>query len=257
MLTQALAGAALAFVVAAAAYRVRALSLSGAIAAFVVGSITFGIGGWRAALVLFAFFVPSTLLSRIGKRRKRELIDVEKTGARDAWQVVANGGVAALALLFAPRYDAAMLAAFAGAFAAASADTWGTEIGTLARATPRSIFTLKPVPAGLSGGITLQGTLAEIAGAALVASVAALSGFASFFAILAAGVIGAFVDSALGATTQALRYCPRCERACETDPHACGAATVLRRGFAWFENDAVNLAATACGALAAIAFSLR
>ncbi len=137
-------GTALAALIAAAAFRARALSASGAIAAFFVGAITFGIGGWPATAVLFAFFLPSTILSRIGKARKRDLVDVGKQGARDAWQVLANGGIAALALLLSWRFGAAA-AAFAGAFAAASADTWGTEIGTLARGLPRSILTLRPL----------------------------------------------------------------------------------------------------------------
>ena len=32
------------------------------------------------------------------------------------------------------------------------------------------------------------------------------------------------------------------------DLHGCGTATVRRRGLAWLNNDAVNLAATASGA---------
>ncbi len=248
---QALIGCALALVVAFAAYRAHALTASGAIAAFIVGAATFSIGGWTAALVLFAFFIPSTLLSRIGKRRKRELVDVGKQGARDAWQVAANGGIAALAVLLAPRFGSAMLAAFAGGFAAASADTWGTEIGTLARGTPRSILTLRPVPAGLSGGITWQGTIAEIAGAFVVAAVAAVLHLAPLVPVAIAGIAGAFLDSVLGATAQSLRYCPSCARECETNPHACGTPTELRRGLGWFENDAVNFAATLCGAVVA------
>jgi uncharacterized protein (TIGR00297 family) len=252
---QALIGTALAIAVAYAAYRARALTVSGAVAAFIIGAVTFGIGGWQGALVLFAFFIPSTILSRIGKRRKRELVDVGKQGARDVWQVAANGGIAALAILFAPRFGGIMFAAFAGAFAAASADTWGTEIGTLARGTPRSVLTFKPVPTGLSGGITLQGTFAEIIGALAVAAVATAVHLAPLLPVAVAGIAGALLDSALGATAQSLRYCPSCARSCETDPHHCGTPTVLRRGFAWFENDAVNFAATCCGALAAILLS--
>ncbi len=248
---QALIGIALAVVVAYAAYRAHALTVSGAIAAFVIGAITFGIGGWQATLVLFAFFIPSTLLSRVGKRRKRELVDVGKQGARDAWQVAANGGVAALAMLLSLRFGGVMLAAFAGAFAAASADTWGTEIGTLARGTPRSIFTFKPVPTGISGGITWQGTLAEFAGALLVGAVAAALHMGPLIAVVIGGIAGGFLDSALGATAQSLRYCPSCEKECETNPHVCGTPTVLRRGFPWLENDAVNFAATAGGAVVA------
>ena len=149
------AGAVLAAAVAAAAWRARALTPSGAIAAFFVGTIVFGAGGWPAAAVLFAFFIPSTLLSRFGRERKKAAVEA-KHGARDGWQVLANGGVAALCVLLALRGGMPFYAAFAGAFAAAAADTWGTEIGTLSSAAPRSIVTLRRVAPGLSGGIVVD-----------------------------------------------------------------------------------------------------
>jgi uncharacterized membrane protein len=232
-------------------------------------------------LVLLAFFVPSVLLSRVGRARKRALIDVGKHGARDAMQVIANGGVAtACAVVWAFNHDPRWALAFGGAYAAATADTWATELGTLARRQPRSILTLRPVPAGISGGVTLPGTLAEIAGA-LWLGVAGLFGialayvlnFANFgfswsarppaafvfpvflaLAIPVGGIAGATLDSLLGATVQELRRCDACERACETDPHACGAPTRLVRGLPGFSNDLVNLLATAGGA--AVAFGV-
>ena len=254
-MTQLAIGALLALVIAAVAYRTNALSRSGAIAAFAIGTATFGAGGWQAALVLFAFFLPSTILSRIGRARKAQLVDVGKHGARDAWQVLANGGIAAVCIVVSQRYGLPFAAAFAGAFAAASADTWGTEIGTLARGTPRSILTFRSLATGLSGGITVQGTIAEFAGAAVVASTAAALHIVPFVSVFIGGVTGAFVDSLLGATIQALRWCPTCERACETNPHVCGTPTSVRRGAAWFDNDVVNFAATFTGATVALFIS--
>jgi uncharacterized membrane protein len=165
--------------------------------------------------------------------------------------VLANGGIAAVCAILAWRLGGVWLAAFAGAFAAASADTWGTEIGTLVRQAPRSILTFKPLPTGISGGITVAGTFAEIAGAAVVALIAALAGIAAFLPVAIGGFAGALADSILGASLQSLRYCPACDRDCETDPHDCGTATSGRRGLDWFGNDAVNLAATLTGAFVA------
>ncbi|HTV72228.1 MAG TPA: DUF92 domain-containing protein [Candidatus Acidoferrales bacterium] len=248
-------GVLLALVVSAVAWRAHALTLGGAVAAFCVGSAVFAALGLGGAVVLLAFFVSSVGLSRWGRAHKRELVDVGKHGPRDALQVLANGGVAALCALcaVAAQGEAARWSiAFAGAFAAATADTWATEIGTLGESTPRSILTGKPIARGLSGGVTLMGTAAEVAGASFIALAAQLCGLHAFGVIAAAGVAGAVVDSLLGATLQSLRWCPDCSRACETNPHHCGSATTPLRGFSWFGNDLVNFGATVTGA--AVAF---
>ncbi|HEY0615909.1 MAG TPA: DUF92 domain-containing protein [Candidatus Elarobacter sp.] len=269
-------GAVCAAVIAALARRANSLSAGGAIAAFAVGTLTFAAGGLGFALILLAFFVPSVLLSRLGRRRKRELVDVGKHGARDAVQVLVNGGVAtACAVAWAVTHDPRWACAFAGAYAAAAADTAATEIGTLARHRPRSILTLRPVETGLSGAISLPGTLAEIV-AAVWLGIAGLAGIAAAYwfgpdaglawprsaestsrlvpallAIPLGGLAGATMDSLLGATLQELRRCEACGRLCETDPHVCGEPTRRVRGLPGFTNDAVNLLATVTGAAVA------
>jgi uncharacterized protein (TIGR00297 family) len=166
--------------------------------------------------------------------------------------VFANGGVAATcAIAYGFTHSPVLAAAFAGAFAAAAADTWGTEIGTLARSAPRSIVGLRRIPTRLSGGVTLNGTLAEIAGALVVGFTAWAAGIAPWWIIGAAGFAGALVDSLAGATVQALHYCSRCDRLCETDPHVCGSSANLIRGVRAINNDAVNALATLAGATAA------
>ncbi|MDP9018119.1 MAG: DUF92 domain-containing protein [Candidatus Eremiobacteraeota bacterium] len=224
-------------------------------AAVLVGALVFGSGQWRNTAVLFAFFLSSVVLSRIGRARKRALVDVGKAGARDAAQVLANGLVAAVCAVLAIQNPAWQIG-FAAAFAAATADTWATEIGTLVRGTPHSILTGKPIATGLSGGITLAGTTALLAGAVFIALVARQAHASNAVAAIAVGgVCGALMDSLLGATVQALRYCTGCGRHCETDPHICGADTTLVRGAAWMSNDGVNFLATATGAGSAMALT--
>lgn len=251
--------------------RVHALTRSGGVAAFVVGTLTFAAGTVGTALLLLAFFISSVGLSRAGKARKRALVDIGKGGARDARQVLANGGVATaciVAWVYLGHSAAASVwfVAFAGAYAAATSDTWGTEIGTLAAKPPRSIITGKPLATGLSGGVSAPGTAAEVAGAVLIAFLTppalllALPGTgvalhaltALLLPVFGGGFGGATVDSLLGATLQDRRWCPSCQRECEVDLHGCGTVTVRRRGFGWLTNDAVNFAATASGALIAV-----
>jgi uncharacterized protein (TIGR00297 family) len=245
-------GAALAAVIALTALRFRALSSGGGIAAFVAGTVAMG-AGWSWGILLIAYFVTSTALSRYGARMKALRVQgrLAKAGARDAIQVLANGGVfvaAALAWWVEPR--AIWQAVGAGAIAASAADTWATELGTLSPSQPRSILTGDRVPPGTSGGVTVQGYAAALAGVAFVAVVAATVGWppTASVAALAGGLVGSTADSLLGASVQARFWCDGCGTMTETRRHECGSRTSLRQGWGWMDNDAVNACATACGA---------
>lgn len=252
-----IAGLALASAVSLAAWRWRALAPSGALAATVAGTVAVG-AGWSWGIILIAYFASSSLLSRLraAERERRVSGRVDKGGARDAIQVLANGGIFVLAATaYWNRPDALWQAAGAGALAASAADTWATEIGTLARATPRSIVTGAAVPAGTSGGVTIQGFLASIAGAAFVAAIAWAFDWpvSSVAAALAGGVAGSVADSLLGATVQSRRWCAVCGMATEQRVHRCGTATTVVGGWRWLDNDGVNALATASGALVGVA----
>ncbi len=199
-----LLGILLAALIAGAAYRLGALTVSGAVAAWGVGAIVFGFGGWGGAAALLTFFGTSTALSR-WQRRAKERLGYEKGGRRDAGQVLANGGAAALCLLLPLLFPklgvpcAHLL--FLAALAAANADTWATEIGSALGGRPYDLRTGKPAPAGTSGAVSLPGTLAALGGAALLGLFA--GNVAGVGLVTAAGFGGAFLDSLLGATMQA------------------------------------------------------
>jgi uncharacterized protein (TIGR00297 family) len=248
-----LAGLLLAGVIALAARRARMLARSGAWAATALGTIAVA-AGWSWAALLIAFFVASSLLSRVRAADRAARTDdiVAKGDERDAVQVLANGGVFGLAALgFVLWPGAAWLAAGAGAIAAATADTWSTEIGTLSPRPPRSILTLQPVPAGTSGGVTLLGFFGAALGAGFIELVAlALRWPATIAAAsLAAGIAGAVADSVLGAAVQERRWCDACGKATERRMHGCGAATRRTGGIAGLDNDVVNVLCTMAGAL--------
>jgi len=201
---QPLLGIFLAAAVAALVYRAGALTRSGALAACGVGAVVFGVGGWLWAAALLTFFGTSTALSR-WRRRAKETLGYEKGGRRDAGQVLANGGVAALCALLPLAFPTLGMThahlLFLAALAAANADTWATEIGSVLGGRPYDLRTGKPGAPGTSGAVSLPGTLAALAGAGLIGLYAG-SG-AGWGAVTAAGVGGAFLDSLLGATVQA------------------------------------------------------
>ena len=231
----------LAAAVAALASRAGALTRSGALAAWGVGAAIFGLGGWLWAVALLTFFGTSTALSR-WRRSAKERLGYEKGGRRDAGQVLANGGVAALCALLPlmfPRLGAAHAhLLFLAALAAANADTWATEIGSALGGRPYDLRTGRPAPPGTSGAVSLPGTLAALAGAALIGLFA--GGAAAWGVVTAAGVGGAFLDSLLGATVQARWHDPLRPGSLTERPQSAPPACGLRG----INNDLVNALCT-------------
>jgi uncharacterized protein (TIGR00297 family) len=258
VLGRAITGAVLCSLFVVSAHRLRTLSIGGAIAAAVVGTLSIA-AGWSWGLLLLAFFASATGLSKLGERRKMDLTGsiVEKRGARDAVQVLANGGVYAAAALGEVVFPSAIWFAIgAGALAASCADTWATEVGTLAGGQPVSIISRKAVPAGTSGGVTFAGSIAAIAGALFVGVVATLAGWpVPFTVITVGGMTGALTDSVLGGSIQSRRWCDLCAESTERLVHSCGTTTRPVGGIAGFDNDSVNTICSVIGALVSLVLS--
>ncbi|TMD68192.1 MAG: DUF92 domain-containing protein [Chloroflexi bacterium] len=247
------------------AYRRRSLSRSGIAGAMVTGTTTFGMGGWSWGLSLIFFFVSSSIFSHFRARDKANTANdkFSKGSRRDFAQVAANGGVATLlALSYGLAHSRFLrkvcLTGYAGALSTATADTWATELGVLSLHQPRLITTGKAVAPGTSGGITPLGTAAAASGALAMGTVFWLlqrcqrSLAALPLIALVCGLAGSIVDSFLGATVQAMYYCPHCQKETERRVHSCGTKTQPLRGIAWLNNDAVNFIATLCGGLMAM-----
>jgi len=249
----------LAIVIAYLAYRARSLNQSGAIAATVVGTIVFGLGGLQWAILLLIFFITSSALSRLFKKRKQVFDEKYSKGhERDAGQVFGNGGLATAFVLIHALYPESTIGwlGFAAALAAVNADTWATELGVLNPTSPIMITDLrKRVEKGTSGGISLLGTFASLLGAFVIALPAACftDNWSLLPIITLAGLCGSLFDSLLGATVQAMYYCPTDNKETEKHPlHTCGTETLHIRGWKWLDNDWVNFACGAFGILIAV-----
>ncbi len=240
-------------IVAAISYAARFLTRGGALAAFLLAVVIYGTGGWQWTLPIVAFFLLSSLLSKYGASRKAAFDQVfEKSSTRDGGQVLANGGVAGVIAICAglfPLYDFYPL--YLGALAAATADTWGTEIGVLTRGETFSVTSLKLIDPGTSGGVSKHGSIGGAVGAMLVA----LAGYPWYtelrttLIVVAGGMMGSLVDSLLGATLQAQFRCVVCGKTTERRIH-CSRATELAGGLRWIGNDVVNGVCTFAGVLA-------
>ncbi|HID40296.1 MAG TPA: DUF92 domain-containing protein, partial [Calditrichaeota bacterium] len=240
------------------AFKRNSLSQSGLFGAMLIGTTVFGFGGLSWGALLFSFFILSTLFSHYKAKAKEGLAEkFEKGHQRDLGQTLANGGIGALlAVLYFFYPQPFVLSAFAGAMATVNADTWATELGVLAKHPPRLITSWKKVEVGTSGGISVQGTMATVAGASSIGLLFALflivdgspNAYQFIFPAIAGGAAGSIFDSFLGATVQVIYYSPRRNKETEkkTDPD--GTANNYLRGWRWLNNDWVNFVSSLVGA---------
>ena len=221
-----------------------ALSATGLVAAIaldVVVSLTLGNLGF---ILLLSFFVFGIVLDKIKKRIKSSSEDIEAKGSkRDAFQVLANGLVCALcAVLFFASRNRIFLVAFVASLAEALSDTAGSSLGALAK---RVIdpFRFRATEAGLSGGMSIPGTIASLGGSLVIALLGFGFGLVDIFGMiiaLSAGFLGSVVDSMLGSLLQAKFKCRVCHKTVEKETH-CGHKTEKISGLSFIDNDAVNL----------------
>jgi uncharacterized membrane protein len=138
--------------------------------------------------------------------------------------------------------------------ATVTADTWATELGTLSKRPPRLITTGQIVEVGSSGGVSGLGTAVSLAGGLLIGLTAALLTGQFSLALLGGlgGLAGSLFDSLLGATVQQIFYCDVCQKETEKKVHKCGHHTRPVRGWAWLNNDLVNLIASVVGGCTAV-----
>lgn len=227
------------------------LSGSGAVSTFLLGVIVFGTGKWEFSIPILLFFILSSLLSKIGKKRKQKFADTfQKGGRRDSGQVLANGGVAGILVLLWNYFpDNVWYFAFIGSIAAVTADTWATEIGVFSKIAPRDILTFKRVTPGTSGGVTLLGLSGGIFGSFIIVFLGSLvtkrydqvaQAMVLFVLIIGAGTLGSLIDSIIGATIQAQYQCATCGKITEKKIHCQTTKTKLISGYNLINNDVVN-----------------
>ena len=197
-----------------AAYRLETASVAGMLAGVLLGLLTIVLGGWGWFAVLIAFFAIGGLSTKFRYAEKERMGVAEgNDGARGSANVFSNSAVALVAVIGYAASDVSVIDvdpllfqfAFAGALATALGDTLSSEVGGVYEK-PRLITTFEVVEPGTDGGVTWQGELAGIAGAAVVAAIGLALfepiGLLESVVILVAGVVGITVDSVLGATIE-------------------------------------------------------
>ncbi|NIG55148.1 DUF92 domain-containing protein [Chitinophaga sp. Cy-1792] len=217
---------------AVAAVMKKKLTIGGGIAGFLVATSIYVGTGYLGLLLLAVFFLSAVWATKHKQSYKEALKGIPAhSQQRDAWQVLANGGVAAFVagiLLFELSIKELEIIV-AASLAAATADTLSSELGTVYGKRFYNILSFKRDQRGLDGVVSLEGTLIGAAGAAMIALI-----YACFHPrlrdpviIFIGGILGNYFDSLLGAAFE-------------------------RKG--WIKNDMVNFLTT--GIAAVIAFIL-
>ena len=184
--------------------------------------LTFWTGIWTSSILrsgltpLVLLFLLTFVATRMGRRQKAKAGLAESRRGRSAAQVIANLSVAGICVSPAASWlfkgetftsgSIWMVKVLAlAALVEATADTMSSEIGQAFGGQPVMFTTLRRVAAGTDGAVTMLGSLAGLAGGAIVALAGTwamhLSKSAAGVALVA-GSCGLFFDSLIGATLE-------------------------------------------------------
>jgi len=202
-------------------YNKKSLSASGALGAFFTGIVTF-LSGWHFTWPLLGFYLSSSKLTRMGEKQKMKIeADFKQGGQRDMFQVFQNSGPALIAIILYVYWygfstpeslgsskktaEIFLLCFYLGFYAAATGDTWSSEIGVLSPRECRLITSLwKRVPRGTNGGVTIDGLVASAGGGLFVGFLLYLviPDYIIIFIGFFGGFVGSALDSVLGSLFQ-------------------------------------------------------
>lgn len=247
--------------VAVIGFKLKSLTISGGLATILVGisvAIGFGYGG---LMLLGAFFASSSLWSKYKSEYKETNISgkIEKGEQRDSVQVFANGGVPAILGIAMTIFPSPILfSAFIASIAAANADTWASEIGSLSKKRPFLITSFKQVDPGTSGAVSSLGTIAALFGSVFICFLAYLYWDLSIYItvlLVFVGFAGNIMDTILGATVQVSFKCNVCNVETEKTFH-CQRKTLHHKGYFAINNDLVNFLSILFSAISVSLISL-
>lgn len=192
-------------------------------------------------LFIASLFGVSTVVSILSKKLQKGT--KEKHGPRKWNQIVAVGLFALIALgIYHYTHILLFEYLFFLALAEQFADSMASDIGCLTKGKNVSILNFKPMEKGISGGVSLLGTISALLGSFLLVAIPFLWGEFSvpvYLAVSLMSFIGTVFDSIIGALFQALYRCEQCGKSVEFPLH-CGAPAKRIKGFAVIDNIAVN-----------------
>jgi uncharacterized protein (TIGR00297 family) len=152
----------------------KALTRAGVLHAWALGVVVWGSLGWRGYVVVAAYFLLGTVVTKLGFQQKEAKGIAEKRGGargpENVWGSALTGAVCAVGYALFP--DPLWWPAYVASFAAKLADTAGTEVGKAYGKRAFSIVSLRPVAPGTEGAMSVEGTLAGVVAAGILSGLA-------------------------------------------------------------------------------------
>jgi uncharacterized protein (TIGR00297 family) len=211
----------------------KLLTGAGLFHAWILGVIIWATLSWPGYAVIVFYFLAGSGVTKIGMARKEAAGIAEKrSGARgpeNVWGSALVGALCGIGTLVASSFYPLLALGYVASLSTKLSDTTASEVGKAYGQHTFLITTLKPVPRGTEGAVSLEGTLAGIVGSVAIACVGWAVGLISPWGIavcMGAAFIATNFESLIGATLQ-----PR---------------------FSWLTNEVVNAINTLIGAIAAI-----
>ena len=197
-------------VLIALAQRVPLLTRAGWCHAAILGTILWGCLGWQGWTAVVLYLALGSLVTKVGFQQKQRQGLAEARGGRrspaNVWGSAAVGAVLALLIGSGLGPKPLLLVGFSASFAAKLADTFGSEIGKRYGRTTVLITTLRRVPPGTEGAVSLEGTLASAIGSlvmtAVVVAVQLVPAGPVAWLVAAVGLLATLLESLLGALLQ-------------------------------------------------------
>ena len=204
---------------------------------------------------MLSFLLLSVLIDKVKKHFKPESDDISKRGEhRDEVQVLANGIIPMFCAILYLIFDSSLfIIAYSAALAECFADTAASGIGVLSKKAYDPIR-FKEIPVGMSGGMSLIGTIASFVASALFSLIPlafAKANVKLYAAIAISAFAGAIFDSLLGSLAQAKFKCKVCGKLTEKETH-CDATTEHIGGIRFIDNDTVNIISVTFSAILSV-----
>jgi len=232
----------------------RMLTQAGLVNAWFLSVILWGTLGWQGFVTGVVYLFCGSAVTKLGMAKKESLGIAEARGGQrgpeNVWGAAATAALCALGHAAAPqlygaipavsalglvRVRALLLIGYVASLATKLGDTFASEIGKAYGNTTYLATNFAKVRPGTEGAISVEGTMAGVAGSSILCAFGVSVGLIPFAAALpsiVAAWLANYVESLIGATAQG------------------------KEGWPWLTNELVNFINTTVGAAAAIAISM-